>query len=255
MKILLLLFILPALALGQNSILKDKMALDADEFIGKDSYGYTYYLKNNSLFKAKDGKQISFAAFTLGQVSNVDIVNPLKIMVYYGDFNIAVLLDNTLNEIERIDFNQEAGFANLELVSVSNNNSLWVFNKDSQQLEIFNYRSGKRTVISQPIVGDVIDQASNFNFCHLITKEQLITYNVYGSVIAQYQNPNYIKIWESKKGLIGLGEDGVLYITQEPGATIELPEALSKIPLKDLQLSHEFLYIYDGEFVYTFQLT
>ncbi len=198
---------------------------------------------------------MSFAAISLGTIGHVDIVNPLKILVYYTDFNTAVLLDNTLNEIERIDFNLQAGFANLEWVSVANNNSLWVFNKDNQQLEIFNYRSGKRTVISQPITGDIVSVASNFNFCHMLTQEQLITYNVYGSVIEQYKNPGYIKIWQSKQGLIGLGSDGVLYLTQEPGATLILPEAHAKIPLKDLQLSHEFLYIYDGEFVYTFQLT
>lgn len=255
MRLLLTFLLFPALVFAQTLQLLDKSPLIADRFLGVDSYKNTYFIKNNSIIKETDGKQQSFAAFTLGEISEVDIINPLKIMVYYADFNTVVLLDNTLNEIERINFNLQEGFANIELVSVANNNSLWVFNKDTQQLEIFNYRSGKRTVISQPVVGDIVDFASNFNFCHLLTNRHVVSYNVYGSMLEQYQNPDYTKIWIGKNGLVGLGADGKLYLSHKPGVKLELPKEQAKITLKDLQLSHDFLYIYDGEFVYTFKLT
>lgn len=251
---LLLFLLLPVLTFGQLKMV-DKTALDADRFIGVDPYGSTYFVKDNALIKTDDNGRFNFADFTLGPIANVDIVNPLRILVYYADFNIAVLLDNTLNEIERVIFNEAAQYLNIEAVRVANNNSLWVFNKDNQQLELYNYRNGKQTIISQPVNGNLISAASNFNFCHLLTEDQVISYNVYGSIIAQYQNPNYTRLWSSPKGVIALGSDLELYVTESPGARLDLGEFSGKILIKDLQLTSEILYIYDGEFVYSFRLT
>lgn len=251
---LLLFLLLPAICFGQLE-LTGKTALKADQFIGKDSYGNTYATINNALVKTNQKERWNFADFTLGSITEVDIVNPLRILVYYSDFNIAVLLDNTLNEIERISFNEVDDYLNIETVRMANNNSVWVFNKDDQQLELYNYRSGNRSIISQPVKGNLLSATSDFNFCHLLTETEVISYNVYGSIIAQYANPGYVALWSSPKGVVALGVDGLLYLTSAPDKQLDLGEISPKIDIKDLQLTSEFLYIYDGEFVYSFRLT
>ncbi|MEP2936769.1 MAG: hypothetical protein ABJM06_00140 [Gilvibacter sp.] len=250
----LLLFIcLPLQA--QQLVLQDSVALKADRFIGKDNYDNLYFIKNNSLHKRNNGATISYADMRLGGIESVDIINPLKVLVYYADFNTVVLLDNTLNEIERINFNEVEGFANIDSVRMANNNSLWVFNQDNQQLELYNYRSGKRTLISQPIAGNVISVDSSFNFYYLLTTEQVVSFNVYGSILEQYRNPNFEVIWQYKNSLIGLGADGKFYFNATLNEYFELPADFSKNTQKQLQLNGDFLYIYDGDFVFTFKLT
>lgn len=249
-----MLLLVPLMTFGQIELV-DKMPLKADRFIGLDTYGSMYSVSSNALLKTNEEQQFNYADFTLGSITEVDIVNPLRILVYYSDFNIVVFLDNTLNEIERINFNEVEGYLNIETVRVANNNSVWVFNKDNQQLELYNYRSGNRTVISQPISGNLLWTASDFNFCHLLTENQVTSYNVYGSIIGQYDNTDYLRIWSSTKGLLGLGPGGLQYFTEGSQQLLDLGDLTSKIAVKDLQLSSEFLYIYDGEFVYSFRLT
>ena len=43
---------------------------------------------------------------SMGLISKVDLYNPLKIKVWFLDFNSLVVLDNFLNEITRINFNE-----------------------------------------------------------------------------------------------------------------------------------------------------
>lgn len=243
------------MAFGQLK-LKDKMPLDADRFIGVDSYKNTYFLVNNALIKTSDKDRWNYADFTLGSITEVDIINPLRILVYYADFNIVVFLDNTLNEIERINFNQVEDYLNIETVRMANNNSVWVFNKDAQQLELYNYRSGKRSIISQPIQGNLLSTASDFNFCHILTEEEVITYNVYGSILRSYDNPGYTRLWASSpRGVLALDKAGTIYFTEAPAGEFKPRVEGVKIAVKDLQLSSEILYIYDGDFVYSFKLT
>lgn len=255
MNRLWLLFLICLPLQAQQLVLQDSVALKADYFLGIDSYDNLYYTKNNSLYKQSKELSISYADMRLGNIKSVDIINPLKVLVYYADFNTVVLLDNTLNEIERINFNEVDGFANVESVSMANNNSLWVFNKDNQQLELYNYRSGQRTLISQPIAGNIISQDSSFNFYFLLTENQVVSFNVYGSILEQYRNPGYTDIWQYKNSLIGLGQDQKFYFSATPDKHFELPERFAKNTPKQLQLNGDFLYIYDGDFVFTFKLT
>ncbi len=248
-----LLFCIPLQA--QQLVLQDSVALKADLFVGYDNYNSLYFVKNNTLNKRSKEQTISYADMSLGTIESVDIINPLKVLVYYANFNTVVLLDNTLNEIERINFNEVDGFANIESVSMAISNSLWVFNKDNQQLELFNYRSGQRILISQPISGNIISQDSSFNFYFLLTKDQLVSFNVYGSILEQTNNPGFTAIWEYKNSLIGLGADGKFYSGSAGTKQFELPEHFAKNTQKQLQINGDLLYIYDGDFVFTFKLT
>jgi ABC-type multidrug transport system ATPase subunit len=102
------------------------------------------------------------------KIYSVDIVNPMNIAVYYQDFNTVVLLDNKLSEIERINFNNLSEFINSSQAMIAANNSLWFINMDSQQLELYNYRLKSKILVSQPINGEVLSIASNFNYCYVL---------------------------------------------------------------------------------------
>lgn len=253
MKYLLIIILFPVLVWSQEISLIETNPLNADTFIGIDSYNDIFYIKDQILYKKTTTNLFNYKDFQLGEIYSVDIVNPMNIAVYYQDFNTVVLLDNKLAEIERINFNNLSEFINSSQATVAANNSLWVFNMDSQQLELYNYRSNNKILVSQPINGEVLSIASNFNYCFVQTEAKIRAYNIYGSLLAEINNEGFQKIVQLKENLIAIKDNELYYIDKETRkiTKIKSPE----ISIKDLQLTQDFLYIYNENQVSTFKLT
>lgn len=261
---LFLVIFLSSFCVGNAQILnfQHSASLDADRFIGFDSYKNLYFIKKRVLYKkGKDG-DFQFNTLNLGRISSVDILNPLKVVLFFEDTNTAVLLDNKLNEIQQIAFHQLPEFLNAESASTASNNSLWVFNSDSQQLELFNYKTKSKTAVSRPFPGKYVSQASNFNYCFILTKNKLRAYNIYGSFLNEIPLEGFEKIIQRNENVIAL-KDNQLYFFRDfakhSSEISEEPFVLTfsefEISVKDLQYSGDFLYIYDGQNLHTFTLT
>ena len=253
LKYLLLFILIPKLVFSQEITLVETSHLDAEKFIGVDFNDNSYYVKDQILFKKTNHSLFNFKDFQLGEIYSVDISNPMNIAVYYQDFNVVILLDNKLSEIERINFNTIFEFINTSQVSIAANNSLWIFNLDLQQLELFNYRNQNKTIVSQPFNGEIIQQVSNINYCFLMTEKYIRAYNIYGSLIIEIPNEGYQKISQLNENLILKKENDLYYINKETQETTKIKSP--EISIKDLQLTQEFLYIYNGNKVSKFKLT
>jgi hypothetical protein len=68
-----------------------------------DSFFLLYPLKQ---YFSKIGTRETFVYqnFSLGKITKVDLQNPLKIVLFYENFNTVVTLDNQLNEIQKSQF-------------------------------------------------------------------------------------------------------------------------------------------------------
>ncbi len=256
---LFFLFLTPVL-LAQQIESISKTPLIADKFIGVDAFNNTYFTTNMELHKIGVDGGFVFNDLQLGRITSVDIINPLNVVLFYEDTNTVVFVDNRLNEIERINFNNLPQFLNINTATNAGNNRLWVFNIDTQQLELFNYRSLTNTVVSQPFSGTLVSQTSNFNYCYLLTENKTRVFNVYGSLLSEIALEGYTKVIQQDEKVMGVKENSLYYLAKiSEGKTKKLPEAI-KIPLpeitiKDLHLTQEFLYIYDGKNIHTLKLT
>lgn len=237
-----------------------KISFLADRFIGLDNYKNSYFIKDRVINKQGPDGNFRFNDLQLGRITSVDIINPLKVVVFFQDTNTVVLLDNKLNEIERINFNNLPNFINVSTATNGGSNSLWLFNVDTQQLELYNYGSKLNTVVSQPFPGKLISQASNFNYCFTLTEKKLSAFNIYGSILNETSSEGYEKIIQQNENLVALKENSLYYIPDfamhKDGISHETVKlSLPQITIKDLQLTNDFLYIYDGEILHTFKLT
>lgn len=231
----------------------EKTALTANRFVGVDSYNDLYYIHKRSLYKKTPSNTYSFNDFQLGDIGSVDLLNPLKITIYYPDFNTVVILDNRLNEIQRVNFNLQPPFLNVAGATTANDNRLWIFNIDSQQLELYNYRTHKQQPLSLPVSETYVTHQSNFNFCYLLTENKLRMYNIYGSALASLPNNSYDNFVIDKERLLVSKDNQLILISENLSKTyfIKSPE----IAIKDLYLTDDFLYLYDGEFLHKTTLT
>jgi len=254
MKYLLYFFLFTSLVLDAQELKSiSSEPLEASSFIGLDAYKNSYFIKDGVLYKQGPDGNFVFKDFQLGRISSVDIINPLKIVLFHEDTSTVVLLDNKLNEIERINFNNLSEFINISSATNAGNNRLWVFNVDSQQLELYNYRNNQKTKVSQPFAGSIVSQTSNFNYCFTLTENKLYSFNVYGSLLSETEAVGFSRIVQQGNMLIALKENQLFLKTENSFKPLKLTFSENKI--KDLYLSKEFLYIYDGKSVHTFSIT
>ncbi len=254
LKIILLFITFPLLA-QQNIKLKfiSKEKSNLQTIAGIDNFGdFYHYNRQNIYIQRKSGKTIDFADIQLGKITSVDGFNPLKINVFYGDFNTVLILDNRLNEIYRINFNEITPYRNVSHVSTGFDNAIWLFNQDTQQLELFDYKQGILKAKTLPIANIVLGLVSNYNFVWLLTEDHLISYSYFGSMMSKMENDGYTDLIEINENIILKKKNKLFYFNGDFDNIIplDLPELL----IKAFFATDETLYIYDGEFLHQYQL-
>ena len=259
MRLLLcLLIFIPALLAGQDRYtvsatpLDSVVALKAEEFVGIDSYQNLYFIKNKTFIKTNRDKTFQFSDLLLGDISDVDLLNPLRITLFYSESNTAVILDNTLNEITRIKFNEIENFRNVSHVRTASDNQLWIFNTDLQRLELYNYKNKTLQSDFTPQKNNAIALANSFNTCWVLTEGLLYKYNQYGSLLNKQEAKDLTEIQLSEDTLFGL-KKGSIYVRIRN-------EALW-IPVKNLPqdvnafyLNGRILYLYRSDLISTYKL-
>ncbi|WP_456437240.1 hypothetical protein [Psychroserpens sp.] len=224
-----------------------------DQIVALDNFETFYYLQDNILYKQnKDGTSINYSNYQLGEMSTANAFNSLKINLFYQDFNLVIILDNRLAEIFKIDFNTAQPYKNVSYVSTGFDNTLWVFNIDFQQLELYDYKTNKTRFSAIPVQSIVLSLESDYNYCWLLTENYLYQYNYFGSMISKIENTGFTQISKSNGHLI-LKKEDTLYFKHKKKEDI-LPINLPKLLINQFLLTNETLYIYDLEKLHKYQL-
>ena len=89
-----------------------------DELLKYDNKGNLRWRYNNNRF---------------GKLHSVDVSDPLRIVLFYADFQQVVVLNNNLNEITSYSFAKDGNLL-VSVVASANNNSLWIFDRATNML-------------------------------------------------------------------------------------------------------------------------
>jgi len=243
-------------ASSQNSIqtkLIDSTKIKVDQIVGIDKFETIYYTKGAGLYKKpKDKPLVTYGNIQLGTPTSVDTFNPLKITIFYQDFNTVIGLDNRMTEIFKIDFNQRQPYLNVSHLSTGADNGLWIFNQDLQKLQIYDYGSGKIRATAVPIQSNVLSLKSDYNYAWLLTENYLYQYNYFGSLISKIRNKNFKSLAVNNENLIIETESGLVY---KPAASnLLIPIEIGDILINQLLLTGETLYIYTHDTLHKYQL-
>ncbi|KJD35444.1 hypothetical protein PW52_10130 [Tamlana sedimentorum] len=224
----------------------------ADIIFSIDNFKNVFYKKENVFYVDSKDRKTSYNNIQLGELADANTFNPLKINLFYKDFNTVVILDNRLAEIFKIDFNSLHPYRTITHISTAFDNTIWVFNQDLQNLELYNYKTNKVKAQTRPIQSEVLDIESNYNYCWLLTKNYLYVYNYFGSLIKKIDNEGYTKIAQSNENII-LKKDNELFFLEE-NSTFAQPIQTSNLKIKQFFVTNESLYIYNNESLQEFQL-
>lgn len=169
--IFLIVIVLEYTFFGQNQKIVatkiDSIEFVTQNFIGIDSYGNYFYENKNVLNKKTLTSTIQYQNVSLGKIKKVNIINPLKVVVFYENFNTVVLLDNQLNEIQKVDFsNPEIADGKSILVTatgLSGQNKLWFFNANEQQIGLYDFGTQKIKNLGIPLQQNFTYYQTDFN--------------------------------------------------------------------------------------------
>jgi hypothetical protein len=104
-----------------------------------DPIGNVYIIRLNHL--QKYGRDFSRAAeytnLFLGNISSIDVSDPLRILIYYGDLNQIIWVDNYLSEIRSPVSLDDLGADQTRLVCSSNQGGFWILNGLNNQLQYY----------------------------------------------------------------------------------------------------------------------
>lgn len=143
--------------------------------IGTDIYDAIYTVKNNTLYKTVDDDTKTYQNFNFGEITSVDILNSLEIVVFYKEFNSVLILDNELNLKQTIRFANNILFASKGITD-----KVWVYNEDENKLQLYDYKSNTVSISSQVLTSFTpIKMESDFNKVKLSSAEKTLIFNQY----------------------------------------------------------------------------
>jgi hypothetical protein len=185
----ILLLLLATNSYSQNEKLSstrlDSIAINADDFVGFDGFDNCIYIKNNVIYKKVDGSILQYQNLGLGKITKVDITNPLKIIIFYEEFNAVIVLDNQLNEIQKIEFSSIETPVLATAIGISGLNKLWVFNNLNQQIGLYDLNLNTYENKSIPLNESITYYQTDFNYFHWIDKQNnWYTSTIFGRIVS-----------------------------------------------------------------------
>jgi hypothetical protein len=213
MKKVFTLFLLVSFAtiLAQKPILVNALPCTADTFLGYDALGALYTISENVLTKRTALETWQFKQPQLGKISRVDLQNPLKIVVFFQNFNTLVLLDNQLNETQKIDLSDSANPLLPLGIGLASGNRLWLYDGLTQKIGLFDYTKKDFQKLTTPLTNAVVCYESDYNFFKWIDgKRHAYRSNIYGQIDALGEVPEYDQLlWATDTVLLYKKGDGL----------------------------------------------
>ena len=118
--------------------------------ISIDDLGYLYIISDrNELIRYDSNlkQEYAYSNERLGAISSLDVNNPLKLLLFYENYQTIIVLDNLLGEVSRYNL-FDLGYNDINAVGISNDNNVWIYDPIDYKLKKLD-NSGK--LISESI--------------------------------------------------------------------------------------------------------
>ncbi|WP_035676518.1 hypothetical protein [Flavobacterium limnosediminis] len=181
---------------------------EAQTYIGRDAFGNNYTLTDNVLRKESNQTKQEYKNISLGKIDQVDLQNPLQLVLFYKRMNAVVLLDNQLNETVKIIFSETNPELQPQWIRMASQNQLWLFDFASQKLGLYNYLKRTFNPITVTFESPITATQSDYNYFYWINKDQeLFASNLFGKINFLGKVPDFdaMQLISSKQVLLKKG--------------------------------------------------
>lgn len=246
-----ILILFPFLNFAQiKANLVKEFPLDADSFIGVDTFENIYFIKDNILYKKTDKNILSYANISLGNINTVDITDPTKIIIFYKDFSSFDILNRNLIKIETIQLLD----LNISFIGKSTDSNVWIYSDTSQKVFLYDYRTKKILLESEFIrKNNIKTMTSNYNSCWLLAENNsILKFNLQLNISSLKENLNIEKITANSNNLI-IKTDTTFY-KLFPDKSLKKINLSSK-GILDFCSNENYLYIFERKQIKVFEIS
>jgi hypothetical protein len=237
-----------------KAVLISSQKIDADAFVGVDGLDNMYFIKNNILFKKNKEETWQYENISLGNITQVDIQNPLKIILLYENFNTIVLLDNQLNETQKINFSENTIPILVSAMGIASQNKLWIFDSISQQMGLFDYLKNTFKPIAPSFKGNFKYSESDFNtFQWIDDKLNWNSCDIFGKITTLGKTADFDQIQFVNEHAILFLKDEKLYLQDLQKNTISLIKNVKK-SMKKIQYKDQILTIFTSQEIINYKI-
>lgn len=157
-----------------------------------DHLGSIYTIDGNELKKFSSEKKLisNYSDALLGDITSIDVSNPLRLLLFYKEFNQILYLDQTLTPItDPIDLYTYSD-NETQLCCDASTGGFWIYNNDDNQIfliskrgEIINKSSLLTSYIKDVPPSKIIEYQEKLYF--LIPTQRLLVLNKFGRFLQQ----------------------------------------------------------------------
>lgn len=154
-----------------------------------DGFGNMYVITDNEIVKysATGNLQKKFSTKRYGKIEFLDAMNPLKVLVYFKDFQQILFLDDQLTQTSSMISIETLGYEQTSVVCSSSNNSFWIFDKQNNELLRFNsdlkslVKTGNlKRILDIDIKPNFMQEQNNFLYLNS-PNEGVLVFDIYGT--------------------------------------------------------------------------
>lgn len=161
--------------------------------VSMDRNGYFYLADFNGNVRKLNAEGVEIYKFSPdkpGIATNLESWQTLRTLVFYADFQEYVFLDRFLNSSPLYNIEQ-AGFGFVSLLTLSEDNQLWLFDNENISLTKYDYNTNQIT-LRAPINNYVISENNNLNFLKTYQQQLFLNDKLTGILVFDIFG-NYIK--------------------------------------------------------------
>ena len=242
----------------QNKKLKtaalDTKKLENKTYIGFDGLGNNYFIKDNVFTKQNQNQVWEYKNVALGKITSVDYINPLKIVVFYEDFNTIVTLDNQLNEIQKLNLFDVDNTIFASNIGLAAQDQFWIYNSLTQQIMLFDYLKKMSKTIGNPIQEAIKYTQSDFNNFYWIDEiNNWYAIDIFGKVTLLANIPAFEKIQIIDTDTLLFSRDNILYCLNNKTKTVYEIEIVEK-SFENYYYKDQILAIFTNQQIKNFKL-
>jgi hypothetical protein len=154
-----------------------------------DGFGNMYVITDHEIVKysATGNLQKKFSTKRYGTIEFVDAMNPLKVLVYYKDFQQLIFLDSQMTESSNMISLETLGYEQASLVCSSSNNSFWIYDKQNNELLRFDselkplVKTGNlKRILDINIKPNFMQEHNNYLYINC-PDEGILVFDIYGT--------------------------------------------------------------------------
>lgn len=207
----------------------DSIILKADTYMGKDNFKTDYAIQSNTLIKINSTEKYVYKNVALGKIENLCITNPLQLVLFYADFNSIILVDNQLNETQKIDGNLFEVPIKIEAFGLASQNQLWLYDGFLQKISLYNFKTNIHKIISTPLNYKIKNYGSDYNYFYWIDDSNILfSISLFGKIKNLGQVPAYDSIQFINGSKIIYSKGNTLFYYNTATATEQKIELLVK---------------------------